>query len=493
MIISHQNDNKSERILSDSPLVFVVERKNLEKRIDVKYYEPKYRHTYEKLGQSQFELVTLEEISKKIFSGITPLSGGPDYVTEEGGIPFVRSGNITEDDEINFEEMKHIKREVHDKRMKSSQLRKNDLLIAIVGATIGQVGLYKYNIEANINQAIAGVRLKKHVKPEYVKWFLLTELGQTQLDRLKRPVARANINLREIGSIEVPIPPRVIQNNIVVLMDKVLKKKKKMDQEAERVLASIDDYILSELSITLLEFNELNSSTYALAVDSFKNNRWNVGYWKPEYLLFDESVRKGKYSIVQFGELIEKIVNGIDCRLFTEKGTKYLRVGNIKKFEIDETGIKQVSMSLDDVKKDVNLEKGDILLTRKGTFGIATSIEENMESLISSEIFKIKLKQSKKINPFYIVTVLNSSIGKKQFSRNSVGSIMGSLSQRAVKLVSIPFPPKSTQNKIASEVRKRLQRAKQLKENAEKTLEKAKRWVENTILGEENGLYNADR
>jgi hypothetical protein len=41
--------------------------------------------------------------------------------------------------------------------LKSSQLKFNDTLIAIVGATIGQVAIYESDKEANINQALTRV------------------------------------------------------------------------------------------------------------------------------------------------------------------------------------------------------------------------------------------------------------------------------------------------------------------------------------------------
>ena len=69
--------------------------------------------------------------------------------------------------------MLYIKKEIHEKKLKSSQLQKGDVLIAIVGATIGQVSLYDYNREANLNQAIALVRVKEKINPEYVKEYLL--------------------------------------------------------------------------------------------------------------------------------------------------------------------------------------------------------------------------------------------------------------------------------------------------------------------------------
>ncbi len=100
--------------------------------------------------------------------------------------------------------------------MLRSQLEYGDLLIAIVGATIGSVGVYKQRSPANINQAIAAVRISdERLSSDFVCWFLKSSLGQAELDYLKRPVARANINLDEISQILIPIPPKEMQEQIL--------------------------------------------------------------------------------------------------------------------------------------------------------------------------------------------------------------------------------------------------------------------------------------
>ncbi len=47
--------------------------------------------------------------------------------------------------------------------------------------------------------------------------FLRSSFGQFILDRIKRPVARANINLDEIGSMPIPLPPLAKQKEIADL------------------------------------------------------------------------------------------------------------------------------------------------------------------------------------------------------------------------------------------------------------------------------------
>ena len=179
----------------------------------------------------------MKNLSTKITSGATPLAGGDAYTDQNNGIPFVRSGNINPDNKIDFDSLLYVKPEIHNKKLKSSQLKKGDLMIAIVGATIGQVSIYENDREANINQAIALIRLDEQVNSEYAKEFLYSKIGQIQLDRIKRPVARANINLDEVGSLQIIYPSKDKQNEMVGKIRKIRARAKELRQEAESVVA----------------------------------------------------------------------------------------------------------------------------------------------------------------------------------------------------------------------------------------------------------------
>ena len=98
----------------------------------------------------------------------------------------------------------------------------------------------------------------------------------------------------------------------------------------------------------------------------------------------------------------------------------------------------------------------------------------------SSEIFRIVLKEG--LNAFYLSAWLNSNIQQIIFHRIKTGGIMGHLSQDALLQIKIPLPPLSVQNKIAEEVKKRMQKAEFLQKEAKEELENAKQEVEKMII-----------
>ena len=234
----------------DKDKIFIVKKSEIEGRLDPHYNQPLYMELWNKLLSIPAKITTIKESCINIFSGITPKSGGDAY-TENQGIPFVRSGDFSETNEIDFSKLLLIKDNIHNTLMANSKLKNGDLLIAIVGVTIGKVGVYQYRNEANINQAICAVRLKKSLNPYYVQSFLQTNIGQNIIARTKRPVARANINLEEVGSFPIPLLDYHKQLKIVDIMESGRKQKRAKEVEAQQLLDSIDGYLLKELGIII--------------------------------------------------------------------------------------------------------------------------------------------------------------------------------------------------------------------------------------------------
>ena len=217
--------------------VFQIWSDEIQTRLDPSYFRPIFKMLDKIFSTTKYNVKTLKNLSTKITSGSTPLSGGDAYTDQSHGIPFLRSGDINPDNEIDFDNLNFIKQEIHNKKLRSSQLKKGDLLIALIGATIGQVSIYSSDKEANISQNLASVRLKEEVLSDYAKEFLLSKIGQMQLERVKRYAARANINLDEVGSLQVIYPSKDKQNEMVGKIRKIRAKATELRQEAESIVA----------------------------------------------------------------------------------------------------------------------------------------------------------------------------------------------------------------------------------------------------------------
>lgn len=466
----------------DKNKVFLVNSSELEGRLDPHFYEPQFienEKSLQKIGCSK-----LSQQSFSIFSGITPKSGGDAYSDRELGIPFVRSGDFLENGKINFAELLYIKPEIHNGIMKGSKIKQNDLLVAIVGATIGKVGIYKDNKDANINQAIAAVRLQLTLKPEFVRAFLLTSIGQKVIDRIKRPVARANINLEEVGSFNIPNFSFSKQNKVIQAMDTAYTAKKQKEAEAQRLLDSIDYYLLGELGIELLEQEEntLQSRMFTRWLSEVSGGRFDAPIHQKKYLL-----ETTKYPMSRFGDCL--LINPLTS--FYGYSPETLATFIPMEKVSDQYGEADISgcRTLEESSGYTKFQNNDLIWAKitpcmqNGKSAVVTELKNGI-GFGSTEFHVFRAKQ--KIDIRYIYGLLRL----RSLRKYAVLYFSGSAGHQRVadeffKRLSIPKPPLKKQTKIAGHITKIRNQAKQLQQEAKAEVEQAKKEVDIMILGED--------
>ena len=461
--------------------IFLVNLSEIEGRLDPYYFHPKFKIINEKLPQSK--QTKLKEISTNIFSGITPKSGGEAYTSPDNGIPFIRSGDFSEENTIDFSKVKYIKKEIHNNLMASSKIFKDDILIAIVGATIGKVGIYKYDIEANINQAICGVRINKDkYLPDFVQIFLLTNLGQLILDRLKRPVARANINLEEISQISLPLISLTTQKKIIDIYSNSIKSKQQKEAQADELLNSIDDYLLNELGITLpKKDNLLKNRIFKVNFSEITGKRWDTFYSQSFFKENVENIYNGKYPITELKNIIKNnLIKGkLPNNEQKDGNNKVVQISSIdNNGDIDFTNL---ITAKDIFTKEQKIKNGDVIIVITGaTIGKISIWDYNGDFYLGGDLVKFQTKDN--INPFYVFSILRTSPLQIEIERNITGATNGHLSPFDIEHFPIPVPPIEKQNEIAEHIKSIRKQAKQLKLEAKEVLEQAKLEVEKMIL-----------
>lgn len=153
----------------------------------------------------------LESCSEVITKGESPKWQGFKYV--DNGTIFIRSENVLWG-KINLANCTKIPEEFH-KRLKRSQIKPYDVLINIVGASIGRCGVITSVADANINQAVALVRVNDALTSSYLLHWLLSSYVQRDMFSSKVETARANISLGYLNQLVVPLPPLAEQHQIV--------------------------------------------------------------------------------------------------------------------------------------------------------------------------------------------------------------------------------------------------------------------------------------
>ena len=140
-------------------------------------------------------------------SGGTPLSGKAEYY-EGGTIPWLRSGEVAQGEVFRSELF------ITEEGFKNSSAKifaPNTVLVAMYGATAGEVGILRFG--AATNQAVCGITPDERLRPDFL--YLILKCNKPALIRLAGGGAQPNISQKIIREFEIPLPPLEVQKEIV--------------------------------------------------------------------------------------------------------------------------------------------------------------------------------------------------------------------------------------------------------------------------------------
>jgi len=431
--------------------------------------------------KNKYSLVKLGSLLKKNVQ-----YGANESAINGNPIKDVRYIRITDIDE--FGNLKNNDWKTSQIVKKKYELNEGDILFARSGATAGKCFYYKNEYGKSIfaGYLIRFVFDEKKVNPKYIFYYSQLNHFKLWIRTIQRPSGQPNINSEEFKSFKIPLTPLSIQNQIVSIMDNAYKIRKQKEAEAKKLLNSIDEFVLNELGIKLPELKD--RMTFVVQANDVKFKRIDAYYHHPKFEEVEEAIEKGKYEIRELKEITDKLLSGqrpkggvrqISEGIPSLGGEHVLNDGSIAI-----TNIKYIPFDFHESKLRSKVNKNDILIVKDGaTTGKVGIVPDNypfQEANINEHIFLLRVMEG--INPYYLFSLLKSQIVQMQIKRDITGgTIMGIISETTESL-KIPLPPLSTQNKIAEEVRRRMQKAERLQKEAKQLLQESKEKVEKIIL-----------
>lgn len=189
---------------------------------------------------SNYAEYRLGDLCEKITKGTTPTTLGFSYTN--AGIRFIKIENISQRNCLMDNEYSFISDECH-RALIRSELQENDIVFSIAGA-LGRCAIVKKEfLPANINQALAIIRLKDKRLTKFIWLLLSSEVIKGQITSLKTGVAQYNLSLKQIGDIKIPLPPIEKQKEIVAEIEQLEKEIKNKEQEIIEKKKAITDKI----------------------------------------------------------------------------------------------------------------------------------------------------------------------------------------------------------------------------------------------------------
>lgn len=460
---------------------FLVKVNDLEGRLDPVFYNPQNTYNEYRIKKSQWGFDKIGNIAIRVVDG--PF--GSDLKVDEykiNGIPLLRVSNLRNgeiDGDIVF-----ISEEKH-KQLKRSTVYPNDVLLTKAGAILGYSAVFPQELkEGNITSHLVTISCKDIVNPKYLSYFLKSNIGNIQIYRWGNKSTRPELNTSEVKNILVTIPPLLIQNQIVAKMDNAYTSKKQKEAEAQRLLDSIDDYLLGELGIELPQVSEntVSDRIFYRKLSDISGGRFDPNYHNKISLI---SSNKGNYGVKYLKELIKYPpqygANESAIDYSSPNDTRYIRIT-----DIDDLG----NLKQEDWKTAYNIEnkyllnKNDLLFARSGSVGRCYIHQsDHYRSIFAGYLIRFVINEFI-ANPYYIFYYCHSLVYKIWVSAIQRSAVQSNINSEEYKLLPIVLPPLEKQNEIAEHITKIREKAKQLQEEAKTELEQAKMEVEKMILGE---------
>lgn len=173
-----------------------------------------------------------------ITKGASPRWQGISYTEDKSQTLFITSENVRQG-YLDLSKEKYLDNNINDIQQRSI-LSKGDVLVNIVGASIGRAAIFDLDCVANINQAVCLIRLKNDLLNTFLCYYLNSPNALMYYDENKVETARANISLKDIREMTIVCPGVEEQTEIVHILDEFLAKEQQAKEAAEAVLEQID-------------------------------------------------------------------------------------------------------------------------------------------------------------------------------------------------------------------------------------------------------------
>ena len=330
---------------------------------------------------------------------------------KENGEAILRITNIS-NGVINEEDLKYFLLDDYKENLDNYIVSKNDIVIAMSGATTGKIGINNTSKKFYLNQ-----RVGKFI-PDTVKLnnrFLYHFLLSKSLEILKISSgsgAQPNLSTENIKSLVIPAPPLEVQKEIEKILDNYTKSVEELKEKLNEELIArknqyswYRDYLLKfENKVEIVKLKNIATEMYR-----------GSGIKR-------EEVRETGIPCVRYGEIytdygisFEKTKSYTDENLITNK--KYIDYGDIL-FAITGESVEEIGKSTAYIGKEKCLVGGDILV--------------------------MKHKQ----DPVYLSYVLSTENVQKQKSKGKIKSKVVHTNATDIGEIEIPLPPLEVQKRI---------------------------------------------
>jgi type I restriction enzyme S subunit len=487
----------------DKNRVFILQKSELEKRLDPSTYHPERRNVINALKKSGHKLEPLKFISTFDKNIVKEIPENLPYL----GLENIESNTGT-----------YIQTNEKESISSAILFDKGKVLFPKLRPYLNKVYFAEFDGVCSTEFHILD---SKKVSNEYLANFLRTNLVVNQTKYLMSGNTLPRLQTEDIESLLIPILPTEKEDLINKMMRNAFTYKKQSEAAVEKLLAGIDDYLLGELGITLPAENSVND--FAIKQNGFELNNQNSVVQKGRLFLtrfkeigggrFDpklytnatknllNSLKSSKYTMSKLKSIITQSIAGDWGNDDTENfdTENFVRCLVIRATEFENKGNLNVNgdrakYRLIDKQKyaALNIKTNDLLIEKSGGSEnqpvgriaiLSKDLTDQYTLGYSNFVHKIRIDTNKAYPEYvfdYLKTLHNIKITDvMQSQTNGIRNLI--LNEYFALLISLPSLEK--QKEIANHIQTIRDKANDLKTNATQILQQAKEKIEKLILG----------
>lgn len=327
------------------------------------------------------------------------------------------------------------------------KLDPNDIVVARTGATTGKSYLISEHVDSVFASYLIRVKLNNLLNYNYLYHFMQSNLYWGQITELAQGIAQPGVNASKLQTMSYPLPPLAEQERIV---DRIESLFTKLDQAEELAQTALDSFETRKAAILHKAFTgELTAKwreEHGLSMDS-----WSTSLLKETDIQIIDGDRGENYPKKEE---------------FTIEGyCLFLNAKNVTKNGFVFEELQFISKERDSILRKGRLEKGDIVLTTRGTIGNIAYFDESVpyEHLRINSGMVIFRGGVDFFKPF-LCWLFRTGYITNQISDISTGSAQPQLPIKIMKDLRLPIPNITEQEEIVRILEVLLERETRTKE-----------------------------
>lgn len=358
-----------------------------------------------------WKTVRLDELTE----ADSPITYGVVKPGDPGDVLFIRGGDLA-DGRVLSNQLRTITRAVSE-QYNRTLLRGGELLMCLVGQP-GQVAVAPLALAgANIARQVGLIRLRNEIEAEFISYYLQSPDGQASLGTHTGGSVQQVINLGDLRTVNVPVPPLAEQRRIVGILDEAFEGLATAKANAEKNHQNARALFESHLQSV---FTQRGDGWVDKTLEELGTITSSKRIFKSEYVSSGVPFYRTKE--------IKELANGrkISTELF-----------------ISESRYKEIKASFGVP------EQGDVLLTAIGTIGEIYVVEGD-EDFYFKDGNVLWLKGFTTINPYFLKYVLISFV--ESLNKMAHGSAYSALPIQRLNAHRIFVPSAEEQAAIVSQL-----------------------------------------